>query len=115
MAVVGFWRLAQGFETNWHVARRRDEGWYRLAKIDGPVAVAGNWDYLIRGIECPKEYDGEVAIVLAAFPGPFIQTCLDWYTLCHGNLWTNEVIPLLFACGSMAGLVCGLIRFLMLH
>ena len=35
--------------------------------------MAGNWDYLVGGIECPKEYSGEVAVMLAAFPVQFVQ------------------------------------------
>jgi hypothetical protein len=42
-------------------------------------------------------------------------TWLDWYSQCEGNVWTDEVLPLLFACGSMAGLACGLVRLLMLR
>jgi hypothetical protein len=40
------------------------------------------------------------------------MTWLDWYEQGNGNPWTDEVLPLLFACGSMAGLVFGLIRLL---
>jgi hypothetical protein len=39
-------------------------------------------------------------------------TALDWYSRCAGNLWTDEVFPLLFAIGSMAGLAFGVIRLL---
>jgi hypothetical protein len=37
---------------------------------------------------------------------------LDWQG-CEGNVWTDEVFPLLFA--SMVGLTCGLIRLLALR
>jgi hypothetical protein len=31
----------------------------------------------------------------------------DWYSQCDGNLWSNEVLPLLFACGWIIGLAYG--------
>lgn len=37
-------------------------------------------------------------------------TWLDWRDRCEGNVRTDEVFPLLFAMGSMAGLTFGVIR-----
>jgi hypothetical protein len=36
----------------------------------------------------------------------------DWYSQCDGNLWSNEVLPLLFACGWIIGLAYMVIRSL---
>ena len=39
--VVAFWRLANAYETNWHIAKRRVGGNYKLATLDGESALAG--------------------------------------------------------------------------
>ena len=41
-------------------------------------------------------------------------TGLDRHGQRYGDVWTDEVFPLLFACFSMAGLACGVIRLLTL-
>ena len=71
--VVAFWRLANDFETNWHAGRRRDGGNYKLAMIEPAIASAGNWDFLVGGIECKKTYEGDVAIVLLLYPESIVQ------------------------------------------
>jgi hypothetical protein len=52
----------------------------------------------------PDEQDGEYRF-----------TWLDWRDQGEGDVWSNEIFPLLFAFGSMAGLACGLIRLLTLR
>lgn len=90
--ILGFWRLASGHETNWHVARRRVGGNYRLATVPGATARAGRWDALFGGIECDKTYAGDIAFVLMAFPTDYIQrTASSWL---NDNLgWGFEDLP----------------------
>jgi hypothetical protein len=71
--VVAFWRLANDYETNWHAGRRRDGGNYKLAVLEPAIASAGNWDFLVGGIECKKTYEGDVAIVLLLYPESIVQ------------------------------------------
>ena len=68
IGVLAFWRLANGFETNWHVGKRRVGSDYQLALLDGGVATSGVWELFVGGIEMDKLYSGEVSIVLIALP-----------------------------------------------
>jgi len=92
VSVVCFWRLAQGFETNWHIARRRSGGNYLVATVDGPTAVAGNWQAFFGGMQCPKQYMGDVAVVLIAYTNEYIrQETYGW--LADENGWGFAELP----------------------
>ncbi len=80
VSVVCFWRLAQGFETNWHLARRRSRGNYLIATVDGQTAIAGNWQALFGGIKCPRQYVGDIAVVLVAYSNEYLrQETIPWF------------------------------------
>jgi hypothetical protein len=92
VSVVCFWRLAQGFETNWHIARRRSGGNYLIATVDGPTAIAGNWQAFFGGIQCPKQYAGDVAVVLIAYTNEYLrQETYRW--LGDENGWGFPELP----------------------
>lgn len=98
-SIVAFWRLANDYETNWHVGRRRDGGNYKLAKIPSYVVKSGEWDFLVGGIECKKEYQGEVSIVLFLYPNEIIKK--NSYTwLADSNGWGFRELPEGFLCTS---------------
>jgi hypothetical protein len=67
LAIVAFWRLANAYETNWHVGKRRVGASYKIALLDGEIASQESWDFLVGGIETDKSYDGPVSILVAAF------------------------------------------------
>jgi hypothetical protein len=90
--VVAFWRLANDYETNWHAGRRRDGGYYKLATLDSAIARSGMWDFLIGGIECKKEFIGDIMIVLLLYPQSIIDECS--YRWCKDEIgWGFRELP----------------------
>jgi hypothetical protein len=92
-AIVAFWRLANDFETNWHIGRRRDGGNYKVATLDASIARSGSWDFLVGGIECEKIYRGDVMIVLLLYPQSIVLKQSD--TWCRDkNGWGFSELPI---------------------
>ena len=90
--LVAFWRLASGYETNWHIAGRRVGGNYKLATLDGESAVAGNWDFLIGRIEAEKTYSGDISVILLAFGNDQVTNNQEEW-LDDSNGWGAEDLP----------------------
>lgn len=72
--LVAFWRLANGFETNWHIGKRRVGMNYTIAMLDGQSAIAGKWDFIVGGIQADKSYSGAIAITVAAVSTKAIES-----------------------------------------
>jgi hypothetical protein len=90
--IIAFWRLANDYETNWHVGRRRVGGNYVLATMDAETAQQGTWDFFVGGIEADKAYDDKVLIVLCVMELDAIeQSDSDW--LRDSNSWGLEDLP----------------------
>lgn len=90
--LVAFWRLANDYETNWHVGRRRDGGNYKLATLEAGIADASKWDFLVGGIECDKNYEGDIAIILLLYPHSLIDThAYSWVR--DSNGWGFRELP----------------------
>ena len=83
LQIIVFWRLAQNFETNWHVGKRRLAGNYELVSLDvGQIRGHEEWELLVGGIECEKSYNGTIAIALVAAPKAFIDS--------HRHEWVRD-------------------------
>lgn len=99
-SIVAFWRLANDYVTNWHVGRRRVGGNYNLAQLPRYVLESGEWDFLVGGIECEKEYQGDVSIVLLLYPNEIIKkNSYTWRE--DSNGWGFRELPEGFLCASI--------------
>jgi hypothetical protein len=92
-AIVAFWRPATGFVTSWHAGRRRNGGNWKLATLDvSTLSASDASDFLIGGIECEKNYDGEIALILLEIPRQVIEKeSDDWID--DENGWGFESLP----------------------
>lgn len=92
-SLVPFWRLGNAYETNWHVGRRRVGGNYILVSLSSKYTSTGEWEFLVGGIECKKEYEGDVAVVLLALPADFIDN--NYRNWLDDNIgWGYKELPL---------------------
>jgi hypothetical protein len=92
VTIIGFWRLANSYETNWHIAKRRDGSHYVLAEVPGEAAARGGWEAFFGGIECDKTYAGEISVLLMAYPQSFVSArAWDW--LDDDNGWGFRDLP----------------------
>jgi len=91
--VVAFWRLANEYETNWHIARRRVGQNYLLARLEGaPLSSATASTLLAGGIECEKTYAGDIAIVVLAVPTQIVEEKQEEWLNDEGG-WGFEALP----------------------
>ena len=60
--IIAFWRLAN--KPYWHVGKRQSYGSYVLATFPTKSTLVDNWEFLVGGIECDKDFLGHIEIVL---------------------------------------------------
>jgi hypothetical protein len=92
VALVPFWRQATGFETNWHVGKRRVGEDYQLAMLEGESAGAGTWEFPVGGIELEKSYSGTVSLVIIALRRDAVERDRSTW-LADDNGWGFEQLP----------------------
>ncbi len=92
VSIVAFWRLADGYVTNWHIGQRRVGSQYRIAVLDSAILNTSEWNFLVGGIECSKTYESDIALVLMVFTNSKIQeNSTSWLDDNQG--WGFESLP----------------------
>jgi hypothetical protein len=91
--LVAFWSIANGFETSWHAGRRRDASNWRLARL--PVDQAGQpaWEFMVGGIECERNFSGDISLILVLMPDAAIARYEDAWNR-DNNGWGIKDLPL---------------------